>query len=184
MTPLGIEASPASHLDPGCGLDGEQQTEDHTLLDLRSPAVEGRARVDDPSQPQTSKSLNLPENLALSLGGTLQSQELLGLGADGLPVFPLLWTMWIERTTYTTAYTFPGILKWFEVKQISTVSHLELAPRNKNFLSARIIPAFVALPCRPPQLGRPPLANFVFQKRNKSQACVMACFVKPMLHQP
>nr|XP_060485572.1 dedicator of cytokinesis protein 5-like [Panthera onca] len=34
-------------------------------------------------------------------------------------------TMWIERTTYTTAYTFPGILKWFEVKQISTVSHLE-----------------------------------------------------------
>lgn len=34
--------------------------------------------------------------------------------------------MWIERTTYTTAYTFPGILKWFEVKQISTVSHLNL----------------------------------------------------------
>lgn len=32
-------------------------------------------------------------------------------------------TMWIERTTYTTAYTFPGILKWFEVRQISTVSH-------------------------------------------------------------
>ncbi|XP_035235394.1 dedicator of cytokinesis protein 5 isoform X2 [Anguilla anguilla] len=25
-------------------------------------------------------------------------------------------TMWIERTTYTTAYRFPGILKWFEVK--------------------------------------------------------------------
>jgi len=30
--------------------------------------------------------------------------------------------MWIERTTYTTAYSFPGILKWFEVKQITTVS--------------------------------------------------------------
>uniref|UniRef100_A0A7N8WKV3 Dedicator of cytokinesis 5 n=1 Tax=Mastacembelus armatus TaxID=205130 RepID=A0A7N8WKV3_9TELE len=25
-------------------------------------------------------------------------------------------TMWIERTTYITAYRFPGILKWFEVK--------------------------------------------------------------------
>ncbi|MFT7796902.1 dedicator of cytokinesis protein 5 [Arapaima gigas] len=28
-------------------------------------------------------------------------------------------TMWIERTTYVTAYRFPGILKWFEVKFIS-----------------------------------------------------------------
>uniref|UniRef100_A0A8C9W8E6 Dedicator of cytokinesis 5 n=1 Tax=Scleropages formosus TaxID=113540 RepID=A0A8C9W8E6_SCLFO len=28
-------------------------------------------------------------------------------------------TMWIERTTYVTAYRFPGILKWFEVKSIS-----------------------------------------------------------------
>uniref|UniRef100_A0A672PID5 Dedicator of cytokinesis protein 5-like n=1 Tax=Sinocyclocheilus grahami TaxID=75366 RepID=A0A672PID5_SINGR len=28
-------------------------------------------------------------------------------------------TMWIERTTYITAYCFPGILKWFEVKSMS-----------------------------------------------------------------
>ncbi|XP_029018297.1 dedicator of cytokinesis protein 5 isoform X1 [Betta splendens] len=28
-------------------------------------------------------------------------------------------TMWIERTTYITAYRFPGILKWFEVKSAS-----------------------------------------------------------------
>ncbi|KAG7491049.1 hypothetical protein JOB18_047986 [Solea senegalensis] len=28
-------------------------------------------------------------------------------------------TMWIERTTYITAYHFPGILKWFEVKSVS-----------------------------------------------------------------
>ncbi|XP_037536633.1 dedicator of cytokinesis protein 5 [Nematolebias whitei] len=28
-------------------------------------------------------------------------------------------TMWIERTTYVTAYRFPGILKWFEVKSVS-----------------------------------------------------------------
>ncbi|MEQ2205376.1 Dedicator of cytokinesis protein 5 [Xenoophorus captivus] len=27
--------------------------------------------------------------------------------------------MWIERTTYITAYRFPGILKWFEVKSVS-----------------------------------------------------------------
>lgn len=30
--------------------------------------------------------------------------------------------MWIERTTYTTAYKLPGILRWFEVKSVSTVS--------------------------------------------------------------
>uniref|UniRef100_A0A0S7ES10 DOCK5 n=2 Tax=Poeciliopsis prolifica TaxID=188132 RepID=A0A0S7ES10_9TELE len=30
-------------------------------------------------------------------------------------------TMWIERTTYITAYRFPGILKWFEVKSASVV---------------------------------------------------------------
>ncbi|KAA8592767.1 hypothetical protein FQN60_018222, partial [Etheostoma spectabile] len=28
-------------------------------------------------------------------------------------------TMWIERTTFITAYRFPGILKWFEVKSVS-----------------------------------------------------------------
>uniref|UniRef100_A0A8C2ASF9 Dedicator of cytokinesis 5 n=1 Tax=Cyprinus carpio TaxID=7962 RepID=A0A8C2ASF9_CYPCA len=28
-------------------------------------------------------------------------------------------TMWIERTTFITAYRFPGILKWFEVKSMS-----------------------------------------------------------------
>uniref|UniRef100_H2MHI8 Dedicator of cytokinesis 5 n=1 Tax=Oryzias latipes TaxID=8090 RepID=H2MHI8_ORYLA len=32
-------------------------------------------------------------------------------------------TMWIERTTFITAYRFPGILKWFEVK-ISSVEEL------------------------------------------------------------
>ncbi|XP_068594591.1 dedicator of cytokinesis protein 5 [Brachionichthys hirsutus] len=34
-------------------------------------------------------------------------------------------TMWIERTTYITAYRFPGILKWFEVKSVSVE---ELSP--------------------------------------------------------
>lgn len=33
----------------------------------------------------------------------------------------VLQTMWIERTTYITAYRFPGILKWFEVKSVSVV---------------------------------------------------------------
>ncbi|XP_067377259.1 dedicator of cytokinesis protein 5 isoform X2 [Channa argus] len=38
-------------------------------------------------------------------------------------------TMWIERTTYITAYHFPGILKWFEVKSVSVeqISPLENA---------------------------------------------------------
>lgn len=38
-------------------------------------------------------------------------------------------TMWIERTTYITAYRFPGILKWFEVKSVSVeeISPLENA---------------------------------------------------------
>uniref|UniRef100_A0AAQ4QLF9 Dedicator of cytokinesis 5 n=1 Tax=Gasterosteus aculeatus aculeatus TaxID=481459 RepID=A0AAQ4QLF9_GASAC len=33
-------------------------------------------------------------------------------------------TMWIERTTYITAYRFPGILKWFEIKSVS----VEISP--------------------------------------------------------
>uniref|UniRef100_A0AAX7U030 Dedicator of cytokinesis 1 n=1 Tax=Astatotilapia calliptera TaxID=8154 RepID=A0AAX7U030_ASTCA len=37
--------------------------------------------------------------------------------------------MWIERTTYSTAYKLPGILRWFEVKSVSTeeISPLENA---------------------------------------------------------
>ncbi|MEE6479058.1 hypothetical protein FKM82_012113 [Ascaphus truei] len=33
-------------------------------------------------------------------------------------------TMWIERTTFSTAYKLPGILKWFEVKHVHTVSYI------------------------------------------------------------
>ncbi|XP_057641703.1 dedicator of cytokinesis protein 5 isoform X2 [Chionomys nivalis] len=49
-------------------------------------------------------------------------------------------TMWIERTTYTTAYTFPGILKWFEVKQISTeeISPLENAIETMELTNERV----------------------------------------------
>ncbi|XP_069872785.1 dedicator of cytokinesis protein 5 isoform X1 [Dipodomys merriami] len=49
-------------------------------------------------------------------------------------------TMWIERTTYTTAYSFPGILKWFEVKQISTeeISPLENAIETMELTNERI----------------------------------------------
>uniref|UniRef100_A0A7N6F7I4 Dedicator of cytokinesis 1 n=1 Tax=Anabas testudineus TaxID=64144 RepID=A0A7N6F7I4_ANATE len=38
--------------------------------------------------------------------------------------------MWIERTTYTTAYKLPGILRWFEVKSVSTVSMREACVSN------------------------------------------------------
>lgn len=37
----------------------------------------------------------------------------------------LLQNMWIERTTYSTAYKLPGILRWFEVKSVSLVSREE-----------------------------------------------------------
>uniref|UniRef100_A0A8C8SEJ3 Dedicator of cytokinesis 5 n=1 Tax=Pelusios castaneus TaxID=367368 RepID=A0A8C8SEJ3_9SAUR len=49
-------------------------------------------------------------------------------------------TMWIERTTYTTAYTFPGILKWFEVKQITTeeISPLENAIETMELTNEKI----------------------------------------------
>ncbi|XP_005210349.1 dedicator of cytokinesis protein 5 isoform X1 [Bos taurus] len=49
-------------------------------------------------------------------------------------------TMWIERTTYTTAYTFPGILKWFEVKQISIeeISPLENAIETMELTNEKI----------------------------------------------
>ena len=74
--------------------------------------------------------------------------------------------MWIERTTYTTAYTFPGILKWFEVKHISIVSHLKV--ELGIFLSPNKIRAFVKSPL---WFSLAPPASFIFQKRNKRHAC-------------
>ncbi|XP_029459966.1 dedicator of cytokinesis protein 5 isoform X2 [Rhinatrema bivittatum] len=49
-------------------------------------------------------------------------------------------TMWIERTTYTTAYKFPGILKWFEVKHFSTeeISPLENAIETMEATNEKI----------------------------------------------
>ncbi|OXB74830.1 UNVERIFIED_CONTAM: hypothetical protein H355_000090 [Colinus virginianus] len=49
-------------------------------------------------------------------------------------------TMWIERTTYTTAYSFPGILKWFEVKQITAeeISPLENAIETMELTNEKI----------------------------------------------
>uniref|UniRef100_F7CH16 Dedicator of cytokinesis 5 n=1 Tax=Monodelphis domestica TaxID=13616 RepID=F7CH16_MONDO len=49
-------------------------------------------------------------------------------------------TLWIERTTYTTAYTFPGILKWFEAKQITTeeISPLENAIETMELTNEKI----------------------------------------------
>lgn len=76
-------------------------------------------------------------------------------------------TMWIERTTYTTGYTFPGILKWFEVRQISTVSHLKLELR-KVFLSPNIIRAFVKSPLRFPRAQPASLAAPFSRRKIKS----------------
>uniref|UniRef100_A0A8C3LSV9 Dedicator of cytokinesis 5 n=1 Tax=Chrysolophus pictus TaxID=9089 RepID=A0A8C3LSV9_CHRPC len=52
-------------------------------------------------------------------------------------------TMWIEKTTYTPttfSYSFPGILKWFEVRQISTVkiSPLENAIETMELTNEKI----------------------------------------------
>uniref|UniRef100_H3BAQ7 Dedicator of cytokinesis 5 n=1 Tax=Latimeria chalumnae TaxID=7897 RepID=H3BAQ7_LATCH len=49
-------------------------------------------------------------------------------------------TMWIERTTFTTAYKFPGILKWFEVKHISSeeISPLENAIETMEMTNEKI----------------------------------------------
>ncbi|XP_072538135.1 dedicator of cytokinesis protein 5 isoform X2 [Salminus brasiliensis] len=49
-------------------------------------------------------------------------------------------TMWIERTTYLTAYCFPGILKWFEVKSISVdeISPLENAIETMELANEKL----------------------------------------------
>ncbi|KAM6954210.1 dedicator of cytokinesis protein 5 [Aplochiton taeniatus] len=49
-------------------------------------------------------------------------------------------TMWIERTTYVTAYRFPGILKWFEVKSISVeeISPLENAVETMEMANEKL----------------------------------------------
>ncbi|KAG7256540.1 hypothetical protein CRUP_037907 [Coryphaenoides rupestris] len=48
--------------------------------------------------------------------------------------------MWIERTTYSTAYKLPGILRWFEVKSVSTeeVSPLENAMETMQLTNEKI----------------------------------------------
>ncbi|TWW81996.1 Dedicator of cytokinesis protein 1 180 kDa protein downstream of CRK [Takifugu flavidus] len=48
--------------------------------------------------------------------------------------------MWIERTTYTTAYKLPGILRWFEVKSVSTeeISPLENAVETMQLTNEKI----------------------------------------------
>ncbi|XP_070820794.1 dedicator of cytokinesis protein 5 isoform X2 [Chaetodon trifascialis] len=49
-------------------------------------------------------------------------------------------TMWIERTTYITAYHFPGILKWFEVKSVSVeeISPLENAIETMEMANEKL----------------------------------------------
>ncbi|XP_040294828.1 dedicator of cytokinesis protein 1 [Bufo bufo] len=48
--------------------------------------------------------------------------------------------MWIERTTYATAYKLPGILRWFEVKSVNTVeiSPLENAIETMQLTNEKI----------------------------------------------
>ncbi|TNN73880.1 Dedicator of cytokinesis protein 1 [Liparis tanakae] len=48
--------------------------------------------------------------------------------------------MWIERTTYTTAYKLPGILRWFEVKSVSMeeISPLEIAMETMQLTNEKI----------------------------------------------
>uniref|UniRef100_A0A8D3E0M2 Dedicator of cytokinesis 5 n=1 Tax=Scophthalmus maximus TaxID=52904 RepID=A0A8D3E0M2_SCOMX len=46
-------------------------------------------------------------------------------------------TMWIERTTYITAYHFPGILKWFEVKS-EEISPLENAVETMEMANEKL----------------------------------------------
>ncbi|KAJ8404831.1 hypothetical protein AAFF_G00332180 [Aldrovandia affinis] len=48
--------------------------------------------------------------------------------------------MWIERTTYVTAYKLPGILRWFEVRSFSTeeISPLENAMETMQLTNEKI----------------------------------------------
>uniref|UniRef100_A0A671X5M8 Dedicator of cytokinesis 5 n=1 Tax=Sparus aurata TaxID=8175 RepID=A0A671X5M8_SPAAU len=46
-------------------------------------------------------------------------------------------TMWIERTTYISAYRFPGILKWFEVKS-EEISPLENAVETMEMANEKL----------------------------------------------
>uniref|UniRef100_A0A3B3Y7I5 Dedicator of cytokinesis 1 n=1 Tax=Poecilia mexicana TaxID=48701 RepID=A0A3B3Y7I5_9TELE len=48
--------------------------------------------------------------------------------------------MWLERTTYTTAYKLPGILRWFEAKSVSTeeISPLENALETMQLANEKI----------------------------------------------
>ena len=73
--------------------------------------------------------------------------------------------MWIERTTYITAYRFPGILKWFEVKSVSVVRS-QLDGQTSIFLvflSLENPQIHIFSSCNPPDVQEEisPLANAV-----------------------
>uniref|UniRef100_A0AAY4DRV2 Dedicator of cytokinesis 2 n=1 Tax=Denticeps clupeoides TaxID=299321 RepID=A0AAY4DRV2_9TELE len=48
-------------------------------------------------------------------------------------------SMWIERTTFFTAYKLPGILRWFEVTNMSTISPLENAIETMSNTNEKIL---------------------------------------------
>ncbi|MGH0170771.1 UNVERIFIED_CONTAM: hypothetical protein FKN15_061070 [Acipenser sinensis] len=57
---------------------------------------------------------------------------------SSIHTFPVR-TMWIERTSYLTAYKFPGILKWFEVKSVSITMWIE----RTSYLTAYKFPGIL-----------------------------------------
>uniref|UniRef100_A0A8C5NH96 Dedicator of cytokinesis 1 n=1 Tax=Gouania willdenowi TaxID=441366 RepID=A0A8C5NH96_GOUWI len=67
--------------------------------------------------------------------------------------------MWIERTTYSTAYKLPGILRWFEVKSVSTeeISPLEIAMETMQLTNEKIS-SMVQLHLNDPNLPINPLS--------------------------
>lgn len=64
-----------------------------------------------------------------SVSDTQVSQMSLSFPGHPLPVGQ---SMWIERTSFMTAYKLPGILRWFEVVHMSQVSlRASMAPLSQ-----------------------------------------------------
>ena len=66
--------------------------------------------------------LNLGVIYNILFGISVISYEVFG-DNEALQDFYLFQSLWIEKTLMTTEYTFPGKLRWFEIKSVQSVSY-------------------------------------------------------------
>lgn len=74
-------------------------------------------------------------------------------------------SMWIERTTFTTVYKLPGILRWFEATDVKHVRFWESLVRPHNGRPSCPQLPFLSLRWHSPSSSRPPCRRWKMRSR-------------------